>query len=70
MAKLMIRGLETYVEIWNERAQQTLVALHGFTGSTATWRNLAKALPHIRVIAIDCIDMVKQQYQRKSVVSP
>lgn len=51
----MIRGLETYVEIWNERAQQTLVALHGFTGSTATWRNLAKALPHIRVIAIDCI---------------
>ncbi|MGG2056156.1 2-succinyl-6-hydroxy-2,4-cyclohexadiene-1-carboxylate synthase [Lysinibacillus pakistanensis] len=55
MAKLMIRGLETYVEIWNERAQQTLVALHGFTGSTATWRNLAKALPHIRVIAVDCI---------------
>jgi len=51
----MIRGLETHVEIWNERAQQTLVALHGFTGSTATWRNLAKALPHIRVIAIDCI---------------
>ncbi|AVK85758.1 2-succinyl-6-hydroxy-2,4-cyclohexadiene-1-carboxylate synthase [Lysinibacillus sp. B2A1] len=55
MAKLMIRGLETHVEIWNERAQQTLVALHGFTGSTATWRNLAKALPHIRVISIDCI---------------
>ncbi|MGE8006363.1 2-succinyl-6-hydroxy-2,4-cyclohexadiene-1-carboxylate synthase [Lysinibacillus sp. NPDC093216] len=55
MAKLMIRGLETYVEIWNEEAEQTLVALHGFTGSTATWRNLAKALPRVRVIAIDLI---------------
>ncbi|MFJ7980664.1 2-succinyl-6-hydroxy-2,4-cyclohexadiene-1-carboxylate synthase [Lysinibacillus xylanilyticus] len=55
MAKLMIRGLETYVEIWNEEAEQTLVALHGFTGSTATWGNLAKALPSVRVIAIDLI---------------
>ncbi|WP_374965560.1 2-succinyl-6-hydroxy-2,4-cyclohexadiene-1-carboxylate synthase [Lysinibacillus sp. RS5] len=55
MAKLMIRGLETYVEIWNEKAQQTLVALHGFTGSTATWRTIAEALPNVRVIAIDLI---------------
>lgn len=55
MAKLRIRGLETYVEIWNEEAEQTLVALHGFTGSSATWRNLAKALPSVRVIAIDLI---------------
>ncbi|MEQ6354407.1 2-succinyl-6-hydroxy-2,4-cyclohexadiene-1-carboxylate synthase [Lysinibacillus sp. M3] len=55
MAKLMIRGLETSVEIWNEEAEQTLVALHGFTGSTATWQNLAKALPNVRVIAIDLI---------------
>jgi len=55
MAKLMIRGLETHVEIWNDEAQQTLVALHGFTGSTATWRNLAKTLPNVRVVAIDCI---------------
>ncbi|MDM5249870.1 2-succinyl-6-hydroxy-2,4-cyclohexadiene-1-carboxylate synthase [Lysinibacillus sp. G4S2] len=55
MAKLMIRGLETNVEIWNEEAEQTLVALHGFTGSTDTWRNLAKALPDVRVIAIDLI---------------
>ncbi|MCL1700966.1 2-succinyl-6-hydroxy-2,4-cyclohexadiene-1-carboxylate synthase [Lysinibacillus sp. Bpr_S20] len=55
MAKLRIRGLETYVEIWNEEAEQTLVALHGFTGSSATWRNLAKALHSVRVIAIDLI---------------
>ncbi|MCS1380564.1 2-succinyl-6-hydroxy-2,4-cyclohexadiene-1-carboxylate synthase [Lysinibacillus sphaericus] len=55
MAKLMIRGLETHVDIWNEEAGQTLVALHGFTGSTATWRNLAKDLPHVRVVAIDLI---------------
>ncbi|MFJ6207964.1 2-succinyl-6-hydroxy-2,4-cyclohexadiene-1-carboxylate synthase [Lysinibacillus sp. NPDC092081] len=55
MAKLMIRGLETYVEIWNEEAEQTLVALHGFTGSTVTWINLIKSLPSVRVIAIDLI---------------
>ncbi|MFJ7665467.1 2-succinyl-6-hydroxy-2,4-cyclohexadiene-1-carboxylate synthase [Lysinibacillus sp. NPDC097195] len=55
MAKLMIRGLETHVDIWNEAAEQTIVALHGFTGSTATWRNLAEELSHIRIVAIDLI---------------
>ncbi|MFJ5791722.1 2-succinyl-6-hydroxy-2,4-cyclohexadiene-1-carboxylate synthase [Lysinibacillus sp. NPDC093197] len=55
MAKLIIRGLETHVDIWNEAAGQTIVALHGFTGSTATWRNLAKDLPHMRIVAIDLI---------------
>jgi len=55
MAKLMIRGLETHVDIWNEAAEQTIVALHGFTGSSATWRNLARALPHMRIVAIDLI---------------
>lgn len=55
MAKLTIRGLETNVEVWNESAEQVIVALHGFTGSTATWRNLASSLPNVRVVAIDCI---------------
>ncbi|EON71645.1 2-succinyl-6-hydroxy-2,4-cyclohexadiene-1-carboxylate synthase [Lysinibacillus sphaericus] len=55
MAKLKIRGIETHVKIWNEEAQQTIVALHGFTGSTETWRNLADALPQVRIVAIDLI---------------
>ncbi|KOS67555.1 esterase [Lysinibacillus contaminans] len=55
MAKLSIRGIETNVEVWNEAAEQVVVALHGFTGSTATWRNLANSLPNVRVVAIDLI---------------
>jgi 2-succinyl-6-hydroxy-2,4-cyclohexadiene-1-carboxylate synthase len=55
MTSLMIRGLETHIDIWNKNGIHTLVALHGFTGSTATWHNLAQALPHVRVIAIDLI---------------
>lgn len=55
MAKLSIRGLETNIEVWNEWAEQVVVALHGFTGSTATWRNLANMLPNVRIVAIDCI---------------
>ncbi|KOY81433.1 2-succinyl-6-hydroxy-2,4-cyclohexadiene-1-carboxylate synthase [Lysinibacillus macroides] len=52
---MMIRGLETHIDIWNKDASYTLVALHGFTGSTATWRYLAQALPNVRVVAIDLI---------------
>ncbi|QDP99859.1 2-succinyl-6-hydroxy-2,4-cyclohexadiene-1-carboxylate synthase [Lysinibacillus fusiformis] len=55
MAKLKIRGIETHIDIWNEEAQQTIVALHGFTGSTETWRNLANAVPKVRVVAIDLV---------------
>ena len=55
MAKLTVRGVETNVDVWNEAAEQVLVALHGFTGSTATWRNLANALPHVRVVALDLV---------------
>ncbi|GED63185.1 2-succinyl-6-hydroxy-2,4-cyclohexadiene-1-carboxylate synthase [Lysinibacillus fusiformis] len=55
MTSLLIRGLKTHVDIWNENGSYTLVALHGFTGSTATWYNLAQSLPDVRVIAIDLI---------------
>ncbi|GLC88131.1 putative 2-succinyl-6-hydroxy-2,4-cyclohexadiene-1-carboxylate synthase [Lysinibacillus piscis] len=51
----MVRGLETAIEVWNAEASQTIVALHGFTGSTTTWQTLAKAMPNVRVIAIDLI---------------
>ncbi|MEG0259941.1 MAG: 2-succinyl-6-hydroxy-2,4-cyclohexadiene-1-carboxylate synthase [Lysinibacillus sp.] len=53
MAKLNIRGVETHVDVWNTDGEITLVALHGFTGSTATWRNLANSMPSVRIVAID-----------------
>ena len=53
MAKLITRGIETNVEVWNEAAEQVIVALHGFTGSASTWRNLANSLPNVRIVAID-----------------
>lgn len=55
MAKLTIRGIETNVEVWNEAAERVVVALHGFTGSTATWRNLANELQNVKIVAIDLI---------------
>lgn len=59
MAKLKVRGIETNVEQWNEVAPLTLVCLHGFTGSSSTWRNLANALPNVRIVAIDLIGHAK-----------
>ena len=42
MAKLPINGVEYSVEVTGQGPP--LVALHGFTGSTATWEPLAQAI--------------------------
>lgn len=56
MTKLRVRGIQVNVKVWNEFAEQTLVLLHGFTGSISTWEQIASLLPNtIRVIAIDLI---------------
>lgn len=65
MAELTIRGLKTHIEVWNESAKQVVVALHGFTGSTTTWRNLATRLPDVRFVAIDCIGHGKTAVPKK-----
>lgn len=56
MAKLNIRGIQVNVEIWNEDQKETLVLLHGFTGTTATWQKVIEYLPKtIKIVAIDLI---------------
>lgn len=56
MARFTVKGLEVHVDQWNNNAQQTIVFLHGFTGSTNTWKNVVSQLPStIRCIAVDLI---------------
>lgn len=46
-------GLNLRYESWGD-GMNTLVMLHGFTGSRASWRHLKEALsPHVRVVAVD-----------------
>lgn len=54
MAKLTVRGLEVNIRVWHEQARETLILLHGFTGTVATWEKLAEQLPEsLRIIAVD-----------------
>lgn len=52
---LQTGSLSVHVEIYNNDAKQTMVMLHGFTGSAATWEKIAANLPDHRIIAIDLI---------------
>lgn len=54
--KLNVRGMQVNVQIWNEDAKETIVLLHGFTGSVQTWKPVVENLPtSIRTVAIDLI---------------
>ena len=55
MATIKAHGINVHVETWHEEQVETIVMLHGFTGSTKTWERVASMLPQYRVIAIDCI---------------
>jgi len=56
MATLTIRGVQVNVEIWNEQKQETLVLLHGFTGSTKTWQRVIELLPDtVKIVTIDLL---------------
>jgi 2-succinyl-6-hydroxy-2,4-cyclohexadiene-1-carboxylate synthase len=49
-----VRGLTISYIIKNPNALQTVVLLHGFTGSTKSWNEVINLLPtNIRIIAID-----------------
>lgn len=56
MAFIEINGINVHYEMWNEASSDTIVLLHGFTGSTKTWHEVITnmALPH-RIIAVDLI---------------
>ena len=53
--KLQARGITVNVRIWNDHLEQTIVMLHGFTGSVFTWEHVADFLTNYRTIAIDLI---------------
>ncbi len=51
-----IRGIEVHYEVHNARQEQTIVFLHGFTGSTRTWDEVIEQLPTThRLITIDLV---------------
>jgi 2-succinyl-6-hydroxy-2,4-cyclohexadiene-1-carboxylate synthase len=54
MARFVVNGYDVFVEQWHEEARETLVLLHGFTGSTKTWHKVVELLPNsIRIVAVD-----------------
>lgn len=52
---LQAQGLSVNVRIWNDHLEQTIVMLHGFTGSVATWDKVAASISDYRIVAIDLI---------------
>ncbi|MFX3675059.1 MAG: 2-succinyl-6-hydroxy-2,4-cyclohexadiene-1-carboxylate synthase [Paenisporosarcina sp.] len=51
-----VRGLHISYIIKNPKANQTVVFLHGFTGSTKTWNEVIEQLSSdIRIVAVDLI---------------
>lgn len=55
MAKLTIGSVDYTYTVWHEQCEQTIVCLHGFTGTKDTWAQFAEALPTTRIIAVDLI---------------
>ncbi len=50
------RGVNYHIRVWNDEAVESIVLLHGFTGSVGTWSTVAALLPtSLRIIAIDLI---------------
>ncbi|HSP22034.1 MAG TPA: 2-succinyl-6-hydroxy-2,4-cyclohexadiene-1-carboxylate synthase [Planococcus sp. (in: firmicutes)] len=50
-----IEGATYHVEILNSGQSRTVVFLHGFTGSSSTWNEIAEALPDYRIVLIDLL---------------
>ena len=56
MAFIEINHVKVHYECWNEFGSETVVFLHGFTGSTKTWHEQVSLLPATyRIIAVDLI---------------
>ena len=51
-----VRGVKIGYSIMNKDASETMVFLHGFTGSTKTWEPIIECLPStVRCIAVDLL---------------
>ncbi|MGE7021584.1 2-succinyl-6-hydroxy-2,4-cyclohexadiene-1-carboxylate synthase [Solibacillus cecembensis] len=56
MARFIVNEQAVHVEVFNDGAKNTLVLLHGFTGSTKTWQHVVKELPtSVKIITIDLV---------------
>lgn len=53
--EVTVRGVTYQVEQFREAKEQAIVLLHGFTGSTKTWHELAGQLKDKRVVLIDLL---------------
>lgn len=53
---LSVQGLNYHIKVWNEHSTETIVLLHGFTGSVDTWSTVVSHLPNsMKIIAIDLV---------------
>lgn len=56
MAFIEINNVNVHYESWNEAGTETIIFLHGFTGSTKTWHEVVPLFPTTyRIIAVDLI---------------
>lgn len=49
------RGINVNVQVWNDHLAETIVLLHGFTGTVRTWEKTASYLSDCRLVAIDLV---------------
>lgn len=56
MTSLVIRDIKVEYKVWHEDQKETLVLLHGFTGSIETWEPIISLLPSsVKLIAVDLV---------------
>lgn len=54
MTRSKVRDVNVEYKIWNEDKSETLVLLHGFTGSIESWETVVSLLPaSFKIVAID-----------------
>ena len=62
-----VRGVKVSYSIINKEASETMVFLHGFTGSTKTWEPIIEYLPStVRCIAVDLLGHGKTEAPKQS----
>ncbi|MGH2319566.1 2-succinyl-6-hydroxy-2,4-cyclohexadiene-1-carboxylate synthase [Planococcus sp. SE5232] len=53
--KLDVDGVRYHVEVFNSDKEETIVFLHGFTGSTKTWHPVIEGWDDSKIVLIDLI---------------
>lgn len=54
MTSSKVRSVNVEYKVWNENASETIVLLHGFTGSIQSWETVVSLMPpSFQIVAID-----------------